>query len=214
MPVLFKRTKMLENQIDEFLDAISQGAVVFKLGIKNYLNSEMDKFEQRLATIDTLENKADDLRRAVENQLYSHSLIPDHRGDVLGLLENMDDIVDAAKETLQLFELETPDIFPDLVPDFTELSEIGTDAVEAVVMAARAFFTDVNAVKNHLHKVYFYEKEGDKITLRLKKKIFGSDARLSVKMHQRYFATAVERLSDLAEGAADRLAIYTIKRTV
>jgi predicted phosphate transport protein (TIGR00153 family) len=214
MALLFKRAKMLEKQIDEFLDAISQGAIVFKRGIKNYLEAEYSKFEEKLQTIDALEKKADDLRRRVENQLYSHSLIPEHRGDVLGILEHMDDVVDAAKETLNIFSIEKPEIFPEFHKDFIELSEIAANAAESVVLATRAFFTDVGAVKNHLHKVYFYEKESDKISIRLKKKIFDADSDLGIKIHQRYFAANVDSLSDIAESAADRLAIYTIKRTV
>jgi predicted phosphate transport protein (TIGR00153 family) len=213
MPVLFRRTKLLENQIDEFLDAVDQGVIVFKHGLQDYLDGESEKFDERLSTIDIMENRADDLRRKAENHLYSHSLIPEHRGDVLGLLEHMDDVVDAAKETLNLFAIETPEIDPVFHKDYMDLAEMAVNAAESVVLAARAFFRDVNAVKNHLHKVYFYEKEADQIAYRLKRKIFVSDHRLSIKMHQRYFAQNVDNLADIAEAVADRIAIYAIKRT-
>ncbi len=74
MPILFKKTKQLEAQVEEFLEAISEGAIVFKLAIKDYLDGETDKFEDRIVSIDKLESKADNLRRTVENQLYSQSL--------------------------------------------------------------------------------------------------------------------------------------------
>jgi len=214
MAVLFKRTKILESQIDEFLDAVSQGIIVFKHGLKNFLDNEMDKFGEKIEAIDTLENRADDLRRKAESYLYSQSLIPEHRGDVLGLLEHMDDVIDAAKKTLNLFALETPAIPTELHKDFLELAEMAGGAGESVVLATRAFFGDINAVKNHLHKVYFYEKEADRIAARLKRQIFDSKADLSVKIHQRDFVANVDNLSDMAESVADRLAIYTIKRTV
>ena len=35
MAILFRTTKELEVQIDEFLNAVSESALVFKLGIKN-----------------------------------------------------------------------------------------------------------------------------------------------------------------------------------
>ena len=81
-------------------------------------------------------------------------------------------------------------------------------------MAARAFFRDVKVAKDHLHKVHFYEKEGDKTADRLKRKIFKLDIDLSRKFHLRYFAYNVDQLSDLAEEVADRLAIIVIKRTM
>ena len=214
MAVLFKSTKKLENQLDEFLDAVDEGVIVFKHGLRNFLEGDMDKFNERLATLDQLENKADDLRRKAENNLYTHSLIPEHRGDVLGILEHMDDVIDAAKETLNLFAIEVPEIDRQLHKDYLELAEMSVSAAENLVLAARSFFRDVKAVKNHLSRVYFYEKEADGISMRLKRKIFSSDYRLSIKMHQRYFAQHVDDLADIAEGVADRIAIYTIKRTV
>ncbi len=214
MPLLFKRTKIIEKQIDEFLDAISQGAIVFNRGLKNYLENDQVKFQTRLNTINEQEKTADNLRREVENALYSHSLIPEQRGDVLGLLENMDDVIDMLKEALTVFSIESPDIFPEFHDDFLELADCSASAVESVVQAVRAFFTDVNSVKNHLHKVYLYEKEADKISFTLKRKIFSANSDLCTKIHQRYFATYVDSIADVAEGAADRLSIYTIKRTV
>ena len=214
MPILFKSTKMLEAQIDEFLDAVSQGALVFKHGIKNYLDNQKPNFEDNITTIRDLEKKADTLRRRIESHLYSQSLIPEHRGDVLGLLENMDNVIDIAKGSLNYFAVETPNIHMDLIKDFVELSDQSALAAESIVLAARAFFRDVNAVKDHLHKVYFYEKEADKIADRLKRHIFKLKMDLSNKMHLTHFVQHVDFLADRAEEVADRLSIYTIKRSV
>ena len=214
MAVLFKKIKLLENQIDEFLDAVSQGAEVFKQGIKDYLDGDTESFNERIIAIGKLESKADGLRRTVENHLYTHSLIPEHRGDVLGLLENMDDIIDKAKETLNRFSIESPDILSELKDEFLELTEVALLAIESIVQSARAFFKDVNAIKNYLHKVYFYEKEADKVAGRLKRHIFQLKIDLSRKTHLRYFADNVDSLSDCAEIVADRLTIYAIKRMV
>lgn len=214
MSILFKSTKMLETQIDEFLDAVSQGALVFKQGIKSYLENQKVSFEENITSIKDLENKADQLRRRIESELYTHSLIPEHRGDVLGLLENMDNVIDIAKGTLNSFSIETPDIHMDLLKDFVELTDKAAMAAESIVMASRAFFRDVNAVKDHLHKVYFYEKEADKIANRLKRDIFELEIDLSLKMHFTNFVQHVDFLADRAEEVADRLSIYTIKRSV
>lgn len=214
MPVLFKSTKMLEAQIDEFLDAVSQGALVFQQGIKSYLENQKANFEENLTTIRDLENKADTLRRRIESHLYTQSLIPEHRGDVLGLLESMDNVIDTAKGSLNHFSVERPDIHMELVKGFLELTEKAVLAAESIVLAARAFFRDVNAVKDHLHKVYFYEKEADKIADRLKRHIFKLKIDLSNKMHLTHFVQHVDFLADRSEEVADRLSIYTIKRSI
>jgi uncharacterized protein len=213
--LLFRRTEALEAQIDALLDAISEGTLVFQQGIADYLQKDAERFEQRLKAIATFESKADALRREIETRLYRESLIPDHRGDVLGLLENIDNVIDEAKKTLHQFAVERPEVPADLTGDFLELAKAGVDAAQHLVSAVRAFFRDITAVPDHIHKVYFYEKEADRLADRLKRKIFTrDDLDLAHKIHLRYFCLHVETLSDRAEEVADRLAIYTIKRTL
>ena len=150
----------------------------------------------------------------VEGHLYRHSLIPESRGDVLGLLETMDCVINTAKNTLSLFLVEHPEMVPELTREWRDLAETATHTAEAVVLAARAFFRDARGVSDHLRKVYFHEKEGDKIAMDLKRKIFDSDVDLVRKIHLRYFALNIDLVSDAAEDVADRLSIYAIKRTV
>jgi len=214
MAILFKPTKELESQIDSFLDAVSQGAMVFKHGIKNYLEDDKENFNDRLTIIGKLESNADNLRRLIENRLYTKTLIPEHRGDVLGLLESTDNVIDTMKETLNQFDIECPFIPEELVKEFLELADMSMQSAESLVNAARAFFKDVNAVKDHLHKVYYYEKEADRIGNRIKRHAFQLDIDLSMKFHLRYFALHIQEVSDKAESVADRLSIYTIKRTI
>lgn len=213
MDTFFKRTKQLEDRVDDFLDAISEGAIVFQAGVKDYIHGQKTQFEERINQIKLLESKADNLRRFIENELYTHSLIPEHRGDVLGLLESMDEVIDTAKKTLIQFSIEHPEIYEEFHADFLELTEMAVMAVESIVKSTRAFFKDIKAVKNDLHKVSHFEKEADRVEERLKRKIFQQDnMRLSHQMHLRYFAQHVSELADAAENVADRLMIYTIKR--
>ncbi len=207
-----KQSKVLEAQIDDFLDTVSRASIVFKSGIQEYLQGEIANFESLIENISKLENRADDLRRSIETQLYTYSLLPQLRGDVLGLLENIDEIVNAEKKTLNQFSVELPEIPEEYDKDFLALTDVCMNSVDTLVMAGRAFFMDFNMVKNHLHKVFFYEKEADKISDRLKRRIFRSQLDLSRKNHLRYFTLHIETISDLAEDVADRLSISTIKR--
>ena len=207
-----KKSKFLETQIDEFLNTISQGSIIFRNGIREYLDGEIPNFENMIGEISKLENRADELRHDIESQLYKHSLIPEIRGDVLGLLENMDTVINAEKKTLTQFSVEMPDVPAEYDKDYLALADVCMSSAEALVTAARAFFHDFNMVSNYLHKVYFYEKEADKISDRLKRRIFASELDLSRKIHLRYFALHIETISDHAEDVADRLGISTIKR--
>ena len=211
---LFKSSRIIETQIDDFLDTVAEGLLVYRTGVRAYLAGDTQDFEHAIVTIDKREADADKLSRGIEAHLYSHSLIPEHRGDVLGLLEHTDNIIDTAKASLYQFSVEQPDIPAQFDAGFLKLAEAGYEAVEAVIVSARAFFNDVSAVKDNLYKVHHFEKEADGISDRLKRAIFASDLELAHKIHLRYFAHNVERVSDRAEDVADRLAIYAIKRTI
>ena len=212
---LFRRTKVLEMEIDEFLDKLSQSALVFKHAISVYMaNGASDEFEDKLRHINDLESSADVLRRTIETQLYSQTLIPDSRGDVLGLLENLDSVLNQFEGALWGFSIETPDILEEYRADYQTLANLAVDSVESLVLASRAFFRNIEAVGDHMHKVLFFEKEADKVGTKLKRAIFGSDLPLSHKAHLRNFVEHIDNVADMAEDVADRLAIYTIKRTV
>ncbi len=212
MPI-FRTTRVIESQIEEFLDAINKGALVFKDAVASYLDERFADFSAKLAILEGLETRADRLSREVEASLYSQSLIPEHRGDVLALLEHSDDIIDRAKTCLQRFDVERPTIPPNWQGEYRRLAETVFKCVEAVVMAARRFFRDPAAVSDFLYQVHHYEGEADRIGLNLRRGIF-ADASLDLarRQHLRYFAEGIDRVADMAEGVADRLAIYSIKR--
>ena len=144
---LFGRTKALESEIDAFLDRLSESSLVFKHALNTYFQSGItDEFEERLKHVNTLESQADHLRRSIEQQLYAHTLIPESRGDVLGLVENLDRIINLLEGTLWNFSIEKPDIPEHLHADYLALAEMSVMAVEHLVMASRAFFTKVEDV--------------------------------------------------------------------
>ena len=213
---LFKTTSSLKRQLEDFFDTIDEGALVFKLAVNYYLEDEKEKFSDSLVKILRLESKADDIRRDVENKLYTKSLLPQFRGDVIELMEKTDDIIDIIKSNLSQFDVEIPDIPKELHSDLRMLTELTVSSVEHLIPAARRYFRDPLMVRDELNKVYFYEKETDKLANEVKRKIFREIPRLklSEKIHLRYFTLHIEEVSDVAEEAANLLSIMSIKRTI
>ncbi len=212
---LFGRTRALESEIDDFLDKLSESSLLFKIAVKLYLKEGCTPdFEQKLQDVNKMESTADHLRRAIETKLYAQTLIPESRGDVLGLIENLDHLLNLFEGSLWAFSIEKPDIPEEFHADYETLTEMAVQSVESLVLASRAFFRNIEAVGDHNHKVMFYEKEADKIGTKLKKAIFASDLDLSRKSHLRNFVEHIDNVPDWAEDVADRLAIYSIKRTV
>lgn len=212
MALLLKTTRFVESQIDTFLDVVSDSALLFQLGMEDYLVGRAAQFEERLTAIRENEKKADDLRVGIERYLYERTLIPENRGDVLAILENTDEVVDNIKDSLMQFSIETPAI-PQVLHDlWMQTTHASVGSVEQLVYAVRSFFRDLSAVNNYIHKVYFFEREADHIGEKLRRQIFTLEIDLAQKSHLRYFAIHIEKISDYAQAVCDRLSIYTIKR--
>ena len=207
--------RTIEKQIDEFLDVVQEGVLTYHEAIRSYLAGRTAEFVSRLQALDALENKGDVLSKDIEARLYSHSLIPEHRGDVLDLLEHTDDIIDTFKVSLHQFDVEHPEIPSTYNEPFDRLAVACCKAVESAVLAMRAFFRDFRQVNDHLVKVHHYEHEADLLSDSLKRQVFSDPALdLAHRTHLRYFALNVENISDCAQDVANRLAIYAIKRSL
>ncbi len=214
MALLLKKTKELEAQIDEYLDLVDRGGLIFKQGLKLYLEKREDEFEERMQDLRGMESKGDALRREIERMIYQQTLIPESRGDVLGLLESTDRVLNLLADTLLGFSVESPDIPSDIHHQFMDLAEASISSVESLVMAIRSYFRDFSASRDYINKVLFYEKESDKISEKIKRNIFSKTMDLSKKMHLRGFAYHIELISDEAEDVCDRLVIAAIKRHI
>ncbi len=212
MAELFKRTKNLKLSIGRFLDIISDSGILFTKAIEEYCSGDFEKFLERKKLISENERQVDEIRLSIEKEMYINTLIPDSRGDVLAILENTDDVMDEMKNTLIHLDMERPAIPIDYNADFTELSKSTIDTSEALILAIRAFFSEIYSVDNYIHKVHLYESETDHFSDSLVRKIFASELTLAGKQHLRYFVEKIENISDLAESVVDRISIYTIKR--
>ncbi len=215
MKNILKKKIGIEKQVDDFLNQISEAGLLFKTGVDIYLKGKKDAFLKKADEIAEVEHRGDALRRSIEEQLYLKTLIPESRGDVLDLFENMDALLDRFKGAIWRFEIERIEIDPKFHDDFKELVNYVVEASEAIVRSARAFFKDTKAVADHLHKVSFWETEADKVSTRLQRKIFRQeDMRLSHRMQLREFVRHVDKIADRAEDVADKLNIFVIKRSL
>lgn len=210
--MFLKKTKKLETQIDEYLDLVIKGGLIFKLGIKSYLDNQMESFEDHLKDLRKVEETADNLRRNIEIKLYTRTLIPESRGDVLGLMESCDKVLNLTAETLLEFSVEIPNLLPELKNDFIDIAESSISCLENTVSGIRAYFRNVDAVRDYVTKVQFYKKETNKTAERIKRTVFRTDNELSFKIHTRYFTFHIERIAEESEDVCDKFSIATIRR--
>ena len=210
-----KANKLIED-IDRYFDLMDQDLLVFKSGVRNYLYSNKDEFNENLMRMSATDSEAGVLRREIENALYTQTALVRSRGDIMRLLEKTRNITDILNDSLFQFEIETPFIPSELNQEFMKLTEFSTLAVEAVIPAARAYFKAPETVPDKISRTYFYEKEAIKYSQTIKRTVFHNmtSLKLSEKFHLRYFALHIENLAKAAENVADQLAVMAIRRTL
>lgn len=213
MAVFTRTTKNLILKIDEFFDNIDLGLLVFREGIKAYLNRDFEAFNRHIEKIESLESNADRLQRSIGNEMITHSILPQHRAEVSTLIDQMDEIIDTIKSSLNEFSIEMPEIPDVLHNDFLNITEASVSAGEELIPAARAYFKAPFTVREKLLRVYYFESEADKLSRSTRRFIFQEMKELDLarKAHLRYIIHHIENISDLAQKAADLLSIMAIK---
>jgi uncharacterized protein Yka (UPF0111/DUF47 family) len=86
--------------------------------------------------------------------------------------------------------------------------------VQAVVLAARTFFRNPVAVRDHINEVRLFEDETDTIALRIKRRIVASELSFEQRSQLRELVATLDALADKAEDLGDDLSIFAIKRAL
>ncbi|NIM52822.1 MAG: DUF47 family protein [Gemmatimonadales bacterium] len=211
----FRKTRVLQAQIDELLDVVSQAALAYKHAIGHYIRHGWDATaEEKFEQLNAFEELGDTLRGTIGQSLFTEMLLPDTSGDVLGLLGSLDRLLDDMQHSLVVVRIEQPEIPPEFHAGWLECVALAADTVEQVVVAARCYFRDPRATRDHIHKIHFYEDETQRTALRIIEQLFQSDLPLDRKLQLRGHVWLVDRVADLADDAGDALAIYAVKRSV
>jgi predicted phosphate transport protein (TIGR00153 family) len=213
MGVFTRTTKNIIIKIDEFIDDIDIGLLVFKEAMKSYLDKDLETFERQFQKLNELENSADRLQREIENEMIIHSVLPQSRDEVVALIDMLDEIIDSIQNLLRDIDIERP-VIPDEINNcFYTIVVASANAAEELVPAARAYFRSPYTVREKLLKVYYFESETDKFVAQTKKKIFRemNYLHLAEKNQLRYIINNIENISDYAQKAADKLSGMAVK---
>ena len=210
---LFRETKKLEDRVDRFFLLLSEASVIYRLAVRTYLRERVsEEFKARLKQVHEIETEADVLRRAIEKDIYSEMLIPDARGDVLGLIETSDEIFSLFASSLWAFSNEKPQITDELKAEYRRLTNMVIKAVEELASGCQVFFRSPHLVPTHTAKVVLFEREADTLSKSLKIQIFSNGLDLQEKLHLREFVDCIKVIADRSEDVSDRLTIYALKR--
>jgi len=212
--MLWKKEKSIIDKIKTYLDQVDRCRNSFRVCIeKLILDPENAENPALVEEVHRSESKADDLRRTVELQLYERALIPESRGDVLGLLETMDAIPGLFQSLCYQFLLERIDIPDRFRERYLHLVDINIKAYDLVREAVLGLFFNKD-VKAQTDLVDAVESDSDHAERNLIRDIFSSKLDKADKILLKEIVINTGDISDQAETVKDRLILAIIKRKI
>lgn len=211
--MFWKKSKEIEAAIGEYLDQTALCLATFDKAMAVYFAEPLGQaFGDLVTETSQAESRADAKRREIEAAMYGRALIPESRGDVLGMLESIDLVPNQAEDALHqiwLQGLTVPDQYSDQVK---QLVDINCQAVALLCDAARMIFDDISQVVGLAEKVSAKEAESDRIERGLIKAVFDASGDKADKILLAGMIRQIGAISDRAENASDRLRIIAAKR--
>ncbi len=211
----FRRAKVLDDKFRTFLMNIISAGVVFNQATEIFLKKQASsEFMQKKEKIRLLERENDSLRREIESALYRQMILPGMRSDILALTEGCDRVINQYEKVILSWSVEKMKLPKDFYETIITLVQETQNCVDALVDAVKAFFDGQVSIDEEVQRCYFKEHVVDQLAFQLKEQIFQKKISLSNQLQMKGFVLALEKISDLAEDAADRLKVISVKHAL
>jgi uncharacterized protein len=167
-----------------------------------------DRLEQRIAGIQRLEKRGDQIDREINTRLENAFVAPFDREDIHELTVRLDDVVDyvqAVAESMSIFDVKQP------TEDARRLAQILANQAHELA-AALAKLNKMKELNDHLEKIHQLEHEADGVSRAAIGRLFrdGLDPLEVIKWRELYLE--LENAIDAAEDAAEAIERMIHKR--
>jgi uncharacterized protein len=213
--VFWKKEQDVESMFDRYIEACDACFQHFDEAMTALLESgQSATFEDAVVHIHRMESEADTRRRSIEHTLYSKALLPESRGDLLGLLETYDKLPNIAETIAFAFSCQAATIPEELNANFRELVAINLEAYGLARGAVHALFKKPTDVPEATVAIEEVESRSDDAERKMIRSIFASSRDTGDKILLREYVQLIGEISDRAERLADRVGITAIKRQI
>ena len=213
MGLFRNREKEVRGLIRDYFSIADQAIEEFQKVIGVYLDggSEED-LHAGDRRIHAFESQADDLRITIEKELYSQALLPESRGDILGLLESFDKMPNMVETITFMLSSQRIVIPEERVEDFKTLVGINLEAYRLVRTTVDNLFDDPSSVEASIQPVDTKESESDVLERAIIVAVFRSSIDPAHMLLLRELTERIGDISDNAERVARRLEIISLKK--
>ncbi len=211
--ILWKRAKQIENAVKDYLTEAESCLANFSEAFDVYFEEGLsDAFKVLVEKVDAGESCSDRKRREIEEAMYGNALIPESRGDILGMLESIDLPPNKAESVLHQIWVQNMIVPNEYAQRVKALVKVNVESFAMLCDAARMIFAEISKVMPVVEMVTKKEAESDELERELIKAIFDSPGDTADKILLKELILEIGAISDRAENASDRLRIMAIKR--
>lgn len=200
--------------LQEHAEKVRDGAAIFRIAVKCYLNAECESFEQARQEVADLEHQADAVKRRIRGHLPKGTLLPVDKFQIFDYLREQDKVIDCFEHVLDWLSFRPADKIPEyfqggilflvdsVLDPIDRLNEMLTDA-------RRYFKTfseeDRNIVKEHIRELRKKEGQADILEATLKHDIFAKETDAVTIFHLIRLVETLGEIADHVENAGDRM---------
>ena len=210
-----KKQRQIESLIYSYLDNLKITEKRFTEALNTCLKEGVSSdFDFLAEQTHKFESKADDIREEIKALMYGKALIPESRGDIMGLLESIDEIPRIFELLLHMIETQKLVIPGFIVSDIKELIEISLESCDLLFKQVSALFKKSEELRSLVSTIDHNESHCDHIERRVITKIFDSDIDPFQKLQLKELIVNMGEISDQADRVSKRVNIISMKRHV
>ncbi|MHC1605048.1 MAG: TIGR00153 family protein [Candidatus Methanofastidiosia archaeon] len=184
--------------------------------VQCYFDGDFKNFEKYKKDVILQESNADNIKRNIRNHLPRNIYMPVDKRIFLLLLTQQDKILDYAEDVVQWLSMREKKYDKEIAGDFNKLMDKVSESISFFEKAifnlpevVEASFTDEerNETKKYIKKVSLAEYESDVLEMKLTKKIFSMEDKLSPLdiYHLTRTVHLLGEISNHAENASDKI---------
>jgi predicted phosphate transport protein (TIGR00153 family) len=212
---LFRKQRQIETLIYSYLDSLRMTQTRFSEALGLCLDHSTDgTFTFLTEQTHKFESKADDIREEITTLMYGKALLPESRGDIMRLLEEVDVIPRVFERVLYMIKMQKLSIPDFIVPDIEKLVSVSLASFDLTLKQIENFLKRHREIRALVATIDYNESECDHIQRRIITKVFDSDLDPFLKMQLKELISCIGEISDQADRVSKRVNIISMKRRV
>jgi len=215
MKFLFRKQHQVQILVERYLEHIRNVQQAFSQGINSCLDGDVrDDFNTLVDETHHFESRADDVREEIKTLMYSKVLLPEARGDIMGLLESIDQIPRFFEIVLNIIrsqKLTIPDV---IVSEVRELVSVSLESCDLMIKQVEDLLQRGRRIPELLDVIDEKESQCDAIEHRIIITLFDSDIDPFLKIQLKELVVFLGEISDQADRVSKQINIINLKRRV